>query len=116
MFCLINVLLETKLSLYLLACSASTGSRSQEHSEDISVSSNLPFFFVGPSLITSDGSFLSTYSNTLSGVSTLLSKEFDNSEFSAFLFKETEPSPIAAFSPELTCCTASILREIRENS
>ena len=41
--------------------------------------------------------------------------EFDNSAYSAFLFKETEASPIAASSPELTCFTASILWEIREN-
>ena len=106
---LINVQLETKLSMYLLAYSASTGSRSQEHSVDVSISSNISFFFVGPSLTASDGSFLPTCSNPLSGVSSLFSMEFDHSAFSAFLFKKTEASPISASSPELTCFTASIL-------
>ena len=41
--------------------------------------------------------------------------EFDNSGFSAFLFKETEASFIPASFPELTWFTASILWEIREN-
>ena len=41
--------------------------------------------------------------------------ELDNSAYFAFPFKETEASPIAASSPELTCFTASILWEIREN-
>ena len=41
--------------------------------------------------------------------------EFDNSAFSAFLFKVTEARPIAASSPELTYFTASIVWEIREN-
>ena len=48
--------------------------RSQEHSEEVSVNSNLPFFFVGPSITTSDWSFLPTCSNHLSGLSCLLSK------------------------------------------
>ena len=41
--------------------------------------------------------------------------ELDNSAYSAFPFKETEGSRIAASSPALTCFTASILWEIREN-
>ena len=46
------------MSLYLLAYSVSTGSRYQEHFVDVSVSSNLSSFLVGPSLTISDGSFL----------------------------------------------------------
>ena len=101
--------------MYLLSYSASTGSRSQEHSADVSVCSNLPFFLVGSSLNGSDGSFLPTCSNNLYGVSSLLSMEFDNSAFFGFLFKETEANPIAASSPELTCFTASILWEMCGN-
>ena len=101
--------------MYLLVYSAITGSRSQEHSVDVSVTSNLPFFLVGPPLTTSDESFLPTCSNPLSVVSSLILMEFDNSGFSAFLFKETEASFIPASIPELTWFTASLLWEIREN-
>ena len=71
-------------------------------------------FLVGPSLTKSDGSFLLTCSKPVYGVLFLLSMEFDNSVFFAFLFKETKVSPIAASSPELTCSTAPILWEILE--
>ena len=99
----------------VLAYSASTGSRSQEHFGDVSVSSNLPLFLSGPSLTTLDGSFLPTCYNPLSGVLTLLSKEFGNLAFCSFLVEETEASSIAASSPEVACLTTSILWKIREN-
>lgn len=41
--------------------------------------------------------------------------EFDDSEFFALLFEETEANPIAASSLDMTCFTALILWEIQEN-
>ena len=38
--------------------------------------------------------------------------EFNNSAFSAFLFKETEASPITAYSNKMTCFDEFILSEI----
>ena len=46
----------------LLVYYASTGTRSLEHSADVSASSDLSFFLSGPSLTTLDGSFLLTRS------------------------------------------------------
>ena len=110
-----NVWLDTMLSMYLLAYSAGTGFTSKELCIDVSVSSNLSFFLVDPSLTISYGSFLPTCANHLSGVLSVLSMDFDNSAFSAFLCKETDASSITALSPELACFTGSVLWEIHES-
>ena len=106
---LVNVWLDTKLPMYLLALLPVLDlDRSQEHSADVSISSNLAFSLGGPSPTLSDGSFLLTFSNHLCGVPSLLSKGFNKSAFSAFLFEKIETSPIAAASREMTRFTASI--------
>ena len=74
---------------------------------------NFFFYLGGSSLTISDGSFLPTCSNPPSGVMSLLSMEFVNSVFSAFLFKKT--SPVAVSSPEMSYFTGSIRRKIPEN-
>ena len=103
------------LSMYLLAYSAGTGSTSEELCVDVSVSSNLSFLLVDPSLTLSYGSFPHTCASHLSEVLSVLSIDFDNSAFSAFLFRETDASSITASSPELTCFTGSVLWEIDES-
>ena len=101
--------------MYLLTYLASTGSRSQEDSLDVSASSDLLLLLMSLLLTISDWSFLPIWFNPLSGVLSLLSMEFDNSVSAAFLFIETVASPIVASFPELTCFTAFILWEICES-
>ena len=107
-------MLDTKLFMYMLEYSASTRSRSQDYSAEVSFSSNL-FFFLGDTSLTSNGSFPSTYSKSIFRILSGLSTEFVNSAFSLLLFEEIDASPFTTSSNETTCFTASILWELCES-